>query len=130
VPDVLGSLGPTNTAYSELGFHVFFSMYPENLLVILLPCCYLLLLALLQYLLSVKSCGTVENIATICFVCYSLVLLPNVLVHVKATIYLLLNTILTSIFCHFATNMHFEVLKNFTTVYTYINKGKGKSLPL
>jgi len=114
--DVLGSLGPTNRAVSELGSHAFFSMCPENLLVIFSPCFYLLLLVLLQHLLSVKSCDTVENIATICIVCCSLVLLPNVSAHVKVRIYLLLNRIWTSIFCHFATNVQFEVPQNFTTV--------------
>jgi hypothetical protein len=32
--DVLGYFGPTDTADSELGFHAFFLMCPENLLLI------------------------------------------------------------------------------------------------
>jgi len=114
--DVPGSLGPTNTADSELGFHAFFSMCPENLLVILLPCCYLLLLVLLQYLLSIKSCSTAEKY------CYNLhcVLLSCSIAHCfdpckSKDLPITQQNLNINFFCHFATNMHYEVPQNFTT---------------
>jgi hypothetical protein len=118
--DVLGSLGPTDTADFELGFHAFFLMCPENLLLISIA----ILLSIIAISFIIYSfykglwhCGNY-------FYNLHFVLLSSSTAQrfgpCKSKDFAItqqnLNINISIFFCHFAINMYFELPQHFTAV--------------